>query len=256
MSLEAVGALREPVRRAVYEYVAAQAEPVSRNDVAAAVDIGRTLAAFHLDKLAEAGLLETANAPRPGGPGAGRPAKLYRRSDSELMVSLPPRDYRLLAAVLASVARLRAPLDSPALADFVALLPEVNGLAERTPGYVWRLRDESGDATALRPFDPDVIVNLTVWQSVEALRAFTYRTAGHLEPMRRRRDWFVPLDGPHLVLWWIPAGSLPTIAEAAERLDRLRQGGPSPEAFTFREPFPDPVGVVRVGEQSKRGALG
>jgi predicted ArsR family transcriptional regulator len=102
MSLEAVGALREPVRRAVYEYVAAQAEPVSRNDVAAAVGIGRTLAAFHLDKLAEAGLLETAYAPRPGGPGAGRPAKLYRRSDAELMVSLPPRDYRLLAAVLAS----------------------------------------------------------------------------------------------------------------------------------------------------------
>jgi len=103
MSLEAIGALREPVRRAVYECVVARAEPVSRNEVAEAVGVGRTLAAFHLDKLAEAGLLETAYAPRSGGPGAGRPAKLYRRSAAEHAVTLPPRDYRLLADVLASV---------------------------------------------------------------------------------------------------------------------------------------------------------
>jgi predicted ArsR family transcriptional regulator len=103
MSLEAIGALREPVRRAVYEHVIAQAEPVGRNAVAEAVGIGRTLAAFHLDKLAEAGLLATAYAPRAGGPGAGRPAKLYRRSAVEHAVTLPPRDYRLLAEVLASV---------------------------------------------------------------------------------------------------------------------------------------------------------
>jgi predicted ArsR family transcriptional regulator len=102
MSLEAIGALREPARRAVYDYVVAQPEPVSRNEVAEAVAIGRTLAAFHLDKLAEAGLLETAYAPRTGGPGAGRPAKLYRRSAAEHAVTLPPRDYRLLAEVLAS----------------------------------------------------------------------------------------------------------------------------------------------------------
>jgi predicted ArsR family transcriptional regulator len=102
MSLEAIGALREPVRRAVYEYVVARPEPVSRNEVAEAVGIGRTLAAFHLDKLADAGLLESAYAPRTGGPGAGRPAKLYRRSAAEHAVTLPPRDYRLLADVLAS----------------------------------------------------------------------------------------------------------------------------------------------------------
>lgn len=138
-----------------------------------------------------------------------------------------------------NIAQLRAPIDSPELADFVALLPEINGLAERSPGYVWRLQDESGDATALRPFEPDIIVNLTVWQSVESLRGFVYRTA-HLEPMRRRRDWFVPVDRHHLVLWWIPAEILPTIAEAAERLDLLRRSGPSPEAFTLREPYPAP----------------
>jgi predicted ArsR family transcriptional regulator len=102
MSLEAIGALREPARRAVYEYVVARAEPVSRNEVAEAVRIGRTLAAFHLDRLTEAGLLETSYAPRSGGPGAGRPAKLYRRSAAEHAVTLPPRDYRLLAEVLAS----------------------------------------------------------------------------------------------------------------------------------------------------------
>jgi predicted ArsR family transcriptional regulator len=102
MSFEAFGSLREPVRRAVYEHVAAAAGPVSRNAVAESLDIGRTLAAFHLDKLVEAGLLETAYAPRTGGPGAGRPAKLYRRSAAEYAVTLPPRDYRLLADVLAA----------------------------------------------------------------------------------------------------------------------------------------------------------
>jgi len=102
MSVDAIGALRDPVRRAVYEYAAGRLEPVSRNAVAEALGIGRTLAAFHLDKLAEAGLLDTAYASRTGGPGAGRPAKLYRRSAAEHVVTLPPRDYRLLADLLAS----------------------------------------------------------------------------------------------------------------------------------------------------------
>src|SRR5581483_11235202 len=101
MSLEAIGALRDPVRRAVYEYAVGCPEPVSRNAVAEAVGIGRTLAAHHLEKLAEAGLLEAAYAARVGGPGAGRPAKVYRRSDTEHTVTVPPRDYRLLADVLA-----------------------------------------------------------------------------------------------------------------------------------------------------------
>ncbi|MEV4640024.1 DUF3291 domain-containing protein [Actinoplanes sp. NPDC049548] len=143
-----------------------------------------------------------------------------------------------------NIARLRAPLDSPELADFVALLPEIHGLADRHPGFVWRLQDESGDATALRPFEADVIVNLTVWESVESLRDYTYRS-GHLEPMRRRRDWFLPLDRPHLVLWWIPAGEVPTITQASDRLDLLSRTGPSPEAFTLRQPYPapDPLAV-------------
>ena len=97
MSVEAIGVLHEPVRRAVYEYTVARGEPVGRNEVAEALGIGRTLAAFHLDKLTEAGLLDTSYAPRVGGPGAGRPAKLYRRGTAEHAVSVPPRDYRLLA---------------------------------------------------------------------------------------------------------------------------------------------------------------
>jgi len=142
-----------------------------------------------------------------------------------------------------NLARLRAPLESPELADFVALLPEINELAERSPGYIWRLQDESGDATALRPFEADVIVNLTVWESVESLHGFTYRS-GHLEPMRRRRDWFAPFGGPHQVLWWIPAGTIPTVAEAGDRLALLARRGSSPEAFTFREPHPAPDPAV------------
>ncbi|MEV4538721.1 DUF3291 domain-containing protein [Asanoa sp. NPDC049518] len=174
------------------------------------------------------------SSPRPGGAARQALPPLARRARRDVAAArLPALGLHHLAEL--NIARLRSPLDSPELADFVALLPEVNGLAERTPGYVWRLQDESGDATALRPFDPDVIVNLTVWESVESLRAFLYRTA-HLEPMRRRRDWFVPLGDHHLVLWWIPAGTLPTIEEAADRLELLRRGGPSAEAFTLREP--------------------
>jgi hypothetical protein len=133
-----------------------------------------------------------------------------------------------------NLARLAYPLDSPQLKDFVAGLPVVNGLAEAAPGFVWRLTDEGGgDATGLRPFGDDVIVNLTVWESVEALRAFAYRTA-HLDFMRRRRDWFVPFGAPYAVCWWVPTGHRPTVEEAAERLELLRKDGSTTSAFNLR----------------------
>ena len=138
-----------------------------------------------------------------------------------------------------NVARLVNPMDSPEMAGFVALLPEINALAERSPGYVWRLQDGSGNATAIRPFGPDIVVNLTVWETVETFRDFVYRSA-HLEPMRRRREWFPPYGAPSLVLWWIPAGTLPTLAEGWERLELLTRDGPSLDAFTLKEPFPAP----------------
>jgi hypothetical protein len=137
-----------------------------------------------------------------------------------------------------NLAKLAYPLDSPLLEDFVAGLPVINALAESSPGFVWRLTDEHGhDATGLRYFGDDVIVNLTVWESVEALRGFAYRTA-HLDFLRRRREWFVPFGGPYSALWWVPAGHRPTLAEAGDRLDLVRERGSTPDAFTLREPHP------------------
>ncbi|MFC6017299.1 DUF3291 domain-containing protein [Plantactinospora solaniradicis] len=149
-----------------------------------------------------------------------------------------------------NVARLRAPLDDPRLADFVADLPTLNGLADNSPGFVWRLRDEEAnapDATALRPFGPDLLINLTVWESVSALRDYAYHSP-HLEALRRRREWFHPAGSdPHLVLWWLPTGELPTLDQARDRLDRLARTGPTPDAFTLRHPFPAPAEVLGGG---------
>jgi len=144
-----------------------------------------------------------------------------------------------------NVARLRAPLTDPSISEFVAGLDLINALADAAPGFVWRLAEgPDGDATTVRPLDPDVIVTLSVWDSVESLRAFSYQSA-HLDYLRRRRDWFLPRDFPaSLVLWWIPAGHLPTVEEACERLDRVAEG-PSPEAFTFRRTFPAPELTAR-----------
>jgi hypothetical protein len=144
-----------------------------------------------------------------------------------------------------NIGRLAAPLDSPELADFVAQLPTINALADNSPGFVWRLVDDGGaDATALRPDGTDdlLLVNCSTWQSIEALRAFTYHS-DHLRVLARRRDWFVPLGRPHQALWWVPSGHRPTVPEAMDRVERVRTHGPGPEAFTFREVFPAPVGV-------------
>jgi hypothetical protein len=143
-----------------------------------------------------------------------------------------------------NLATLRAPLDSPELAGFVALLEPVNALAEASPGFVWRLQTEDGDATAIRAFDDErIIVNLTVWTSLEALRDFVYASR-HLDVLRRRREWFHRMDG-HQAMWWLPAGTIPTVAEARRRLELLRRRGPSPDAFTFRTPFPAPAAAAR-----------
>lgn len=134
----------------------------------------------------------------------------------------------------------RASLDSPELMEFVELLEPINAIVDDSPGFVWRLQTEDGDATAVRVFDDDrLIVNMSVWSSLEALGEFVYRTA-HSGVMRRRREWFQKMPERFTALWWIPAGSLPTVSDAEERLDHLRRHGPSAEAFTFREPFPPP----------------
>lgn len=143
-----------------------------------------------------------------------------------------------------NVALPMEPLDAPALADFVASLAPVNALADRAPGFVWRLQTEEGDATAVRPFGyRRIIVNLSVWESVFALADFVYG-GEHLEVMRRRKEWFLPMREAHTVLWWVPAGRVPTVEEAAERLDLLRRRGASPAAFTFRTAFPPPPDIA------------
>jgi hypothetical protein len=144
-----------------------------------------------------------------------------------------------------NLATLRAPLDSPDLAGFVAQLEPVNALADQSPGFVWRLQTEDGDATAIRPFEDDrVIVNLSVWASLEALRTFVYASR-HLDVMRQRRAWFHRMPDPFMALWWVPAGTIPTVAEAKDRLELLARRGPSAAAFTFRAPFPEPADATR-----------
>jgi len=139
-----------------------------------------------------------------------------------------------------NVARLAAPLDSQALAPFVANLERVNALADASPGFVWRLQTEDGDATAIRAFDdPDILVNMSVWESVEALGDFVYRSA-HVGVMRRRAEFFVRADEAYVALWWVPAGTTPTVAYAIERLESTRVHGPTRFAFNFRKVFPPP----------------
>jgi heme-degrading monooxygenase HmoA len=145
-----------------------------------------------------------------------------------------------------NIARAREPLDAPLLADFVAALDPVNARADRAPGFVWRLTASDGAALTVDPSGDDrLIVNMSVWESLEALRAFAYTDPDHVAVMRRRRSWFERLE-QHLALWWIDAGSVPTVAQANERLTLLRAIGPSPDAFTFRRHFPPPDGAGSV----------
>src|SRR4051794_24481782 len=139
-----------------------------------------------------------------------------------------------------NIALPREPLEAPLLADFVAALEPVNVTADTSPGFIWRLQTEDGDATGIKAFGDDrLVVNLSVWESLEALRAFVYGNRRHRDVMRRRREWFERLE-LHLVLWWVRAGHVPSVAEAEERLAQLEAAGPSPGAFTFRRHFAPP----------------
>ncbi len=137
-----------------------------------------------------------------------------------------------------NIARMRAPLTDPVMAGFVAQLDTINALADNSPGFVWRLQTEEGDATALRPFEDDLmLVNLSVWESLSALSAFTY-SSQHTAVMRQRRQWFEKFDGAYVVLWWVPEGYIPSIEEAKEHLAHMRTHGETAYAFTFKKPFP------------------
>ncbi|WNZ22915.1 DUF3291 domain-containing protein [Leptolyngbya sp. NK1-12] len=136
-----------------------------------------------------------------------------------------------------NIATMRAPLSDPLMADFVAQLEAVNAIADASPGFVWRLQTDAGNATDLRAYDNErILFNLSVWESLEALFEYVYRSQ-HGVAMRDRRKWFEPVPQPTVALWWIPAGHIPTVLEAKERLEYLRQQGPTPYAFSFRQPF-------------------
>jgi hypothetical protein len=141
-----------------------------------------------------------------------------------------------------NIGRVRAALDDPIMKGFKDQLDPINALADRSPGFVWRLQTEDGNAMAIRPYEDErMAINMSVWASLDALQQFVYKSA-HVAPLKDRKQWFEPMDGPILALWWIPAGHIPTVAEAQERLAHLAQHGPTAHAFTFRTPFPSPDG--------------
>ena len=143
-----------------------------------------------------------------------------------------------------NIARMLAPIDDPVMAEFVSQLAPINALADSSPGFVWRLQSDSGDATSIQVYDDAlIIVNLTVWESVEALREFVFKGAHH-GVLRDRKRWFEKFDSPYTALWWVPVGHIPSPEEGKERLEHLRTHGDAPYAFSFRNLFPKPSEVI------------
>lgn len=140
-----------------------------------------------------------------------------------------------------NVGPANAPLTDPIMAGFVEKLDEINQLAYRSPGFVWHLQIDINNPEDLAMYgEPGMLFNLSVWESMEALYAYTYKSQ-HAQMMQRRREWFGTMNGPNYVLWWIPAGELPTLEEAKRRIAYLTEHGPSEHAFTFKQPFPSPA---------------
>jgi hypothetical protein len=150
-----------------------------------------------------------------------------------------------------NVARFRLPMDDPAMAGFVEQLDPINALADAAPGFVWRLQTEEGNATAIHAYEDDLmLVNMSVWESVEALAEFVYRS-GHVGVMRRRREWAERMAEAYMCLWWVPAGETPTVEEAQGRLEHLREHGPTPRSFTFKKRFPPGEATVASPEDER-----
>ena len=140
-----------------------------------------------------------------------------------------------------NIARLIAPIDDPKIASFVSQLDTINAIAESAPGFIWRLKSESGNSTDIAyNDDPFVIVNMSVWKSLEALRDFAYRT-DHRKVYQDRAKWFEKMDKPNYCLWWVPSGHLPSVAEGRERLEHYQLHGATPYSFWFSQRFPQPT---------------
>ena len=137
-----------------------------------------------------------------------------------------------------NVAKMIASLDHPLMRDFVNALQPINAIADSSPGFVWRLKDDSGDATAIQAFaDETILTNMSVWATLDALKRFVYESS-HLKFLRDKKKWFMPYGKPNLVLWWVEQDKLPTLADGKDRLEMLSRNGPGPEAFTFANVFP------------------
>jgi len=139
-----------------------------------------------------------------------------------------------------NVATMRAPQDSPEMAEFTNALDAINQLAEASPGFVWRMQDETGSAADIRLFDDETLVNMSVWEDRDSLFKYVYKS-GHTHYLGRRKEWFEMPSAPHVVLWWVPAGHMPELEEAKERLLYLREHGPTQHAFAFKKHFEPPV---------------
>jgi uncharacterized protein DUF3291 len=140
-----------------------------------------------------------------------------------------------------NISRLLAPIDDPKIAEFVAQLEPINGLADQTPGFVWRLQSSSGNATDIAySDDPFVIVNMSVWNAIEALRDFAYKSK-HRKVFRDCPKWFEKMDKPSYCLWWVPLGHMPTVSEGRERLEYYQVHGATPYSFWFSQHFPQPA---------------
>src|SRR5580765_6154402 len=149
-----------------------------------------------------------------------------------------------------NIGRILAPVDDPQMAGFMSRLDELNALADRSPGFVWRLQTSEGNATYLRPYDDDrILFNMSVWESIEHLKRYVYYTA-HVELLRQRQAWFEKFAGAYIALWWIPEGHVPGIDEAKKRLAHLEAHGLTPFAFTFKKPFPADEQIVKSTDWS------
>jgi len=144
-----------------------------------------------------------------------------------------------------NIARMLAPMDSPVMSDFVANLDPINRLAESSPGFVWRLKDDTNNATSIKIFDDDfLIINMSVWESIDSLFNYVYKS-DHVKVMKRKAEWFEKMPEMHMALWYIEPGKYPTSKEAENRISHLREKGETPFAFTFKKRFT--VEAVRQG---------
>lgn len=161
---------------------------------------------------------------------------------TEQQVNLPHQQKYYLAQI--NIALMKAPLEDPIMNEFAMALDEVNTVAEQSPGFVWRLKTSSGNATDIRAYsDPKMLVNVSVWQSVEQLKVYVYKSL-HGDFFIRRRNWFQKYQGEHFAMWWIRCGHLPTVEEAKAKLEYLELYGDSPESFTFAKPYLAPANLL------------